>query len=342
MSRILVVALAVLTFLVRRPLFHTVRAVLLVTQSFLRLPFRPLTWLTPTPRHHRIVLDSAPGPIVGDLYLPGSRPPSYSRPALILAAGVRMLPADRPHLLRLAEALARLGYVVLWPRSLPLEDAQPEIEAPETFVAAFQYLLQQRFVAPDRISLIGFSAGASVAFVAAAHPAIAEHVHALVFFAGYFDVFAYVRSLATRTSIFEGERIDWQPSDWAIHHVRSVLQSNHAAHLATLLEHATPVEIDLALQRLSAAERETLERLSPAHHLDGFRARIYILHDRADPFVPYLESRKLERALPARVPRTLLITDAFEHTVPRGGRSWTTAWELARFLGMLRRILAFI
>jgi pimeloyl-ACP methyl ester carboxylesterase len=244
----------------------------------------------------------------------------HTTPAVILALGVKTNPRDKPVILDFAQALSRLGYVVLWPRLQALDKGASMLEQPGTFIVSFRYLHGLDRVAPQRISLLGISAGASVAFVAAADPRINKQVHALIFFGGYYDIVDYLASLATSVSSFNNRTIAWHPSPEAVRHVQEILRAGHAQGIAQAFAAATKVrrlEQAGALLR-SVPEREMgwLRQVSPSHHSSTFKARIFILHDKGDDFVPYLQSAQLNQSVPKIVERTYLITELFEHVQP--------------------------
>lgn len=79
--------------------------------------------------------------IVADLFLPnsflyGHRP----RSAIILAMGIRLKKEDQKDFRTAARNLSKLGFVVLWPRNIHIENNEPVLENPETFVDSFKYL----------------------------------------------------------------------------------------------------------------------------------------------------------------------------------------------------------
>jgi hypothetical protein len=189
-----------------------VKATLLLLQALPQVPVKPLTVLSNAPVHQRIELASPHGPIVADLFRPvprfGTIQP-HTKPALVLALGVRTKPRDRTLVLSFAQTMSRLGYVVLWPRLQALDRGMPLLESPETFVLGMRYLKGVDLVDHHRITIFGFSVGASLALVAATNQQIAKEVHALVFFGGYYDIFSYLTSLATQTSSIDGKTVAW-------------------------------------------------------------------------------------------------------------------------------------
>jgi len=320
-----------------RPVRAHLKTLVLVSELFLPSPLRPLSLFAGPPRQERLLLPSAAGPIVTDLFLPASSPPPERWPALILAMGVRTAEEDRPLMVRFATLLSQLGYVVCWPRLEPLERSESQLERPATFLTVFRFLEQRPEVDPERISLLGISVGASIALVAASDPAIAERVRLVFSFAGYYDIFDYLEALASGVSRLDGRTERWS-GEGAVGLAREVLENMGAPEAARIL-----AEPDSARERLAAlppAERAALAAVSPSAVITGVRAPVLILHDRGDHLVHFFESEKLERALRPRGQVELVIVDLFQHVQPRQATDPATLAELARLYRLLVTALA--
>jgi pimeloyl-ACP methyl ester carboxylesterase len=209
-----------------------------------------------------------------------------------------------------------------------------------------RYLQRLDSVAPQRISLLGISAGASVAFVAAADPRINKQVHALIFFGGYYDIVDYLASLATGVSSFDNRTIAWHPSPEAVRHVQEILRAGHAQGIvqafAAATQVRTPEQAGALLRSVPEREMGWLRQVSPSHHSGTFEARIFILHDKGDDFVPYLQSAQLNQSLPQMVERTYLITDLFEHVQPGQHISLSTVRDFVQLYGFLYEIIRYL
>ena len=333
---VVLLLLLALTVIFRQPLATNAKVILLISQEFPQIPIKPLDLVTNAPDHRHLLLSSPHGPIVADLYLP--RPllgEAHSEPALILAFGVKVPQSAKPDVLRLADALARLGYVTIWPRLRSLDQEHAGIEEPSTFLRAFAYLETLPAVNRERISYFGVSVGSSIAFVAASSPRIAREVRSVVFFGGYFDMFDYLISLATRRDRFEGHEIPWSPTSDALSQVKAILIRERAWSLRRIFQARTSSQVNRLIAAANKKEVVALRRFSPSDHLDGFRARIFILHDKSDKYVPYVESEKLYRALPGSIQKTILLSDLFKHVEPGGG-------DLAHAAGQYVKLYGFV
>jgi acetyl esterase/lipase len=74
------------------------------------------------------------------------------------------------------------------------------------------------------------------------------------------------------------------------------------------------------VERLPEASRARLAGISPAGKLDGLEAEVFIIHDRGDKFIAYVESRRLRDALEGKDDVHFTEVSLFEHVEPRLGR----------------------
>ncbi|MBI4496427.1 MAG: hypothetical protein HY689_00790 [Chloroflexi bacterium] len=316
---------------------HT-KTLLLVAEELLQAPVKPLAVLTTPPEHRELPLDSPHGRINADLFLPTQRfgsPEANSRPAVIIAMGIRTTDQTRPEVLGFARTLGRLGFVVLWPRLAALDAGTPALEEPATLLAGFRYLEQVEVVDKERISLVGFSVGSSIALVAAADPLIAERLHTLVFFGGYYDILDYLVSIASRSILVDGEARPWDPAQETVELTRDILETHGLHGLRRVMDATTREEASALLRAVPEEELLAINRYNPSHAVDGLKSRIFILHDRKDNYIPYVESLALNAALNETAPKTFLLTDLLEHVMPGGGLSWDALGDginLYRFL----------
>lgn len=325
-----VLVIILLSLLLTPPGRTAGKAALLVSEQFPHIPVKPLRWISPPPVVEQIDLGAGQW-IIADLFVPAQRGP---HPAIILVMGVRTLDEDRPILLGLADTLARLGYLTIWPRSRAIEAREIWLEEPEVFVESVLYLLQRPDVERERISMVGFSIGASIALVAAADPRIAADVRGLVFFGGYYSLVDYLTALATGEAIVDGGRVPWTPHDWAVELAEQALQQEGLS-LAELSQAARTMQ-------LPPAVAEHLRRASPDAHLHRLRATVFILHDTSDAAVPWVESQKLKQALDPRLLGAYHISSLFEHVQPRRQVDPTVAKELLLLSAFLYRVLEFL
>lgn len=317
------------------------KAFLLISEEFPQIPVKPLGLITKAPEHRTIGISDG-SVITADLFLPARQP----APALILAMGVRTQEKDKPILLHFAQTMARLGYVVLWPRRESLDKGVPSFEEPETFIEGFEFLEEHKAVDPKRISFIGFSVGSSIAMAAAEYPRIADKVHSLVFFGGYYNAVDYIASLVSKTTIIDGQEILWVPAEGATGHIKEILEREGAENLIRLFTDnnltMSYAMVQNVVSQVPENELLILGKLDPSLYISGFNTRIFILHDKGDSYVPYAESIKLSKALPQNIPQTFLLSNLFEHVQPQKGLSPKIAGEILKLYRFLYQTLAYL
>lgn len=305
-----------------KPLMTHVKTLLFISEQFPQIPVKPLSVLTSEPLHSKVQFDSPNGKVVADLIVPVEQFNMISekkKPALVLAMGVKTQEKDKVILLNFAKTLARLGYVVFWPRLEILDKGVSSFEEPETFIKSFEYLSEVDSVDKTRISFVGFSVGSSIALVAAEDARINNKLHSLVFFGGYYNLSDYLRALANKTDA-------WQPAEGAVNHVLEIAKEKKwGESINDLLE-------------TQSSKSEVFRKLSPSQNLKNFKARIFIIHDKNDPYVPYSESIKLHSLLPSEVEKTFVLLNLFEHVQPKKELSRQIIFELLKLYGFLNQV----
>lgn len=319
-----------------QPLLTHAKILLFITEQFPQIPVKPLGIVADNPIHQKVELDSKNGKIVGDLFIP--RNPVEEKPALVVAMGIKTVEDDKPLILKFSDTLARLGHVVFWPRLEVLDKGIALPEESDTFIQSFNYLSSLPFVNPQKISFMGFSVGSSVAMVASEDPQIKDKVHGLVFFGGFYDVFDYLVSLSSKTTKLNGQILPWEPAPDAVDHAKGLLKTRKADRLVKIFEATSSSQAYNLIKGVPQDEIDGLKKYNPRENLNDFKAKIFILHDKADTYVPYTESIRLNQALGNRSQAFLLI-DLFEHVQPNRP---INVGELVKLYGFLYRVLSFI
>lgn len=324
---LIVISLAIIAFLVLlNPLIASLKVLLMLSQEFPQIPIKPLHSLTVKPAHHQINLGREQQ-IKADLFLPNK---PKNNPAIILAMGVRTADNDKPIMLGFSDTLARLGYVVLWPRLDDLEKEVAKLEKPQTFVESFMYLEKRLEVDSQRISVVGFSIGSSIALIAAQDENISKKLRSFIFFGGYYNLLDYLQSLSTKSYYVNNNKIPWEANSGAIDHARNILETE-----GLMLE-------DFSDLKLEKSTKETLLRFSPDQNIDNFKARIFILHDKSDTSVPYVESLKLKQSLERKVSTTFHLANLFEHIKPKKEVSVNLIKEFLGFFVFLYQVFLYL
>lgn len=312
------------------------------------LPVRPVTWVTDEPRVERILLPYDDRYMPADVYSPADEGPHG---ALILSPGAPPLEPDDPRLVRLAGDIARAGIVMLVPFSPDLEDELIQPREVEALISAFEYLEARPDVDGEKIGYIGVSIGSPLALLAASDARINEDVFFVVSFGGYYDLHDLIKSITTGVISYDGTDESWEPR----RHTVKVMSKNIIARLDEpqdrriltdllverkagaeeklhaltaqgraaydLLTNRDPARFDALLARLPADAVGFLDRLSLPGRLEGLRAETFVLHDRSDRYVPYVESRRLRDAIEGHVKLHYTEVNIFEHVEPTAQRA---------------------
>ncbi len=321
---IIAAVVLIIFFIFLKPLTAGTKVLMLLSEEFPQIPVKPLQILSNQPKHEQIKFGDG---IVADLYLPNNL---TAKPTLIIATGVRINEKDKPVLLGFADTLARLGYVVMWPRLESLDQEKIKFEQPQTFIDSFRYLQQRSEVDKDRISFVGFSVGASLAMVAAENPSINNQTRSLIFFGGYYNIIDYLSSLATKTIEINGQKIPWDAHPDGIKHADGVLGKE-----GLKLE-------QFANNNIPESSKSALLRFSPDQQIANYKAPIFILHEKGDTYVPYTESVKLKQALEGKVPIVYRQVNLFEHVQPKKGFSPEILGEFAGLFGFLYKVFLYL
>ena len=328
-----------------------IKTLLFVTQV-LPLPAKPLQWLTPSPLREQVAYSLAEGEGSGDLYRPAG---SRKRAGVMVFLGIIPVPQDDPRVVNLGSALARLGFIALFPWSKAMMDKRITPEEPGNMVEAFNRLADIEEVDADRLGMVGFCVGGSVLALAASDPRINDKVAFLSAFGAYHDIGDVMAQIASHTSAFHDEQDPWEANHLSkevmatqgvegleADHDRQALTKRFLegepasiekpdglsadgeivfqllrSMTATGLDHRLSIENARDLvSRLSPSYRARLDSISPASTLSSLKARVLIAHDLEDDLVPVEESRRLAEALASRGDVTLTEFSLFSHVTP--------------------------
>jgi prolyl oligopeptidase family protein len=337
-----IVAVAIVVGLVSHPGRVAVQMLLLLPELFPNAPVRPLLWVSDAPVHEEYSYESAAGHVDADLYLPGS---GGRHGAVILYTGAFGLRRD-PGFVQFAEALAREGAVVMAPESVALRNGYVTADEADDVLQATDYLRSRGEVDPNRIGSFGFSAGGSIVLLAAEDPRGRDELAFLNIFGSYYDAPQFLREVVSREIDVDRQSTPWEPDEVTIYTVekqivtslpdpvdREILgrvyldkttpaegeldQLSADGRLAVeLFERPSPARADAILDALPASSRERLDSVSPSRHIDQLKTRLYIMHDRSDSYVPFVQSRELAAAAPAGTVERFTEFDVFGHVTP--------------------------
>lgn len=298
------------------------RAALLVAGLFAPSDRTPLSLFARPPSVSGVEIMTAEQTIEGRLFTPNGEGPFG---ALILVAGYPSN-VDDQQLASLASDLARMGIVVVIPRLPALQKGSLSTTDVAALVAVFEWLAEQPTVAGSHIGFAGFCVGSSLALLAAENPRISHDVRLVNAFGGYFDLTSLLRAVATQSADYRGRQVAWLPATPTVALVTQNILDQLAAprdqaflqnffinggqeqelkdsltpsgYLAyRLLTTTDQRAFDQLLAQAPAASRRHLATLSPRTRAGDLHARIFIMHDESDPYIPVGESYRLAEAI---------------------------------------------
>jgi hypothetical protein len=326
------------------------KTLLFVTQV-LPLPAKPLQWITRTPVREPVNFLVAHGEGSADIYrLPGSR----KRAGVLVFLGIIPVPRDDPRVANLGNALARLGFVALFPWSPSMIGKRITPEEPDNMVRSFIYLRDLDYVDEGRVGMGGFCVGASMLLIAASDQRIRDQVAVVSSFGGYHNMADMLVQICTHTSFYKRAEDPWTVNHLSAevmsHQIvegleaefdRKVLTnmflagephpgagppaelSSDGTYVYYLLRsmrdsnHRLTVEGATELvKRLTPRYQEGLMKISPVAVISKVRAQVLIAHDVEDTLVPVEESRRLAEALAARGNFFYTEFSLFTHVTP--------------------------
>jgi len=274
---------------------------------------------------------------LAELWLPAWASAERPAGAMLLVLGVNNVGRNHPVVERVADGLARTGVAVLVPDSRTLLEGRLEVGEIDGVVQAFQLLAARPEVDRDRVGIVGFSVGGSLALLAARDPRIASQVRWVNAFGAFADARTYLAAVSARAYQGpDGEAVPWTPSPLAREvylafvldqvvdsddrgaleaafadavlagerpppaaALRRSLATDAARAVHDLLTASSLDEARTAIDGLPSASRRFIDAISPVRHLDGLEARVYLMHETEDRHVPFVETRRLADAIGA-------------------------------------------
>jgi pimeloyl-ACP methyl ester carboxylesterase len=309
-----------------------------------------------------VVIETNNGSVPGRLYLPTG----IARPhGIVVLPGIHHLGIYDPRFINFSRALAGSGFAVLTPVLASLADYRVDAASIPTIGSSPAWLERRLGTGPVTVIALSFSGG--LVLLAACDPQYAQHMRALVLFGGYENLERVARFLVTGQEEFPDGRIlpapahDYGASVFVYAHLSQFFDPEDipAAHEALkywlweepqnaerwlaklspqgrkLLDALISRRIDLVRPQLLAAfhtDQAELASLSPHGQIANLRVPVFILHGASDTIIPPAESLWLEKEVPRRDLRAILITPAFTHVDPQHKASWIDQVRLVDFI----------
>jgi dipeptidyl aminopeptidase/acylaminoacyl peptidase len=315
-----------------RPARVAVQALLLLPALFPSTPVDPLALVTPPPRHEQQSLTYADGTGTVDtqLYAPSD---GGRHGAIVLLLGAGDLPRS-DLAVRFAEALARLGVVVSVPESSGMLAERMSFDEVDAIRASVNALRARPDVDPTRVGIVGLSASGGLGIVAAAQPDLRDGVRFVNSFGSYDDALRLLVDVASHTTTVDGAVREWEPEPRTVEVVSNALVDAGVddADRAELLARPSRQRAEAIVAGFSPEIVGRFQRISPSEYLDQLHARLYLMHDVDDPFIPFTESRRLADSAPPGVVARLTEFSIFSHVIPDREVPWQTfvpdVWRL--------------
>lgn len=339
-------------FVVVKPLKVGLQTLLLLPAMFPGAPLDPLTALTQPPTRTEHSFTYAAGTVEADIYHPASTGPHGGA---VLMLGAVPVPRRDPLVVRFTEALSRTGIVVIVPESSNLLEGRVVPEELEALSRSFHLLLAQDTLDTARVGFLGFSVGGALSVAAsAARPELREQVRFVNSLGGYYDAEALLVDMASRSIEVDGQLRPWEPDPRTIQVLgialidtldaaedRRTLErflavgegpgpddlaglSEEARLIAALITGTTRTTAQQIVAGLSPRARARLAALSPSTYVHDLRARLFLMHDTADPLIPFTQSRSLAAATSNQTLARYTEFSIFAHVIPDKPVPWMT------------------
>jgi pimeloyl-ACP methyl ester carboxylesterase len=309
-----------------------------------------------------VLVEANEGSVSGRLYLPAG----IAKPrGIVVLPGIHHLGIYDPRFVDFSRALAGSGFAVLTPVLASLADYHVDASSIPAIGASPAWL--ERRLGTGSVAVIALSFSGGLALLAACDPQYATHMRVLVLFGGYENLERVSRFLATGQEEFPDGRVipapahDYGASVFVYAHLsqffdaRDILAAHEAlkcwlweepenaqswldklsAPARKLLDALMSRRIDLVRPQLLAAihaDAVELASLSPHGQVANLRVPVFIIHGATDTVIPPAESLWLEKEVPRRDLRAVLITPAFTHVDPQHKATWVDELSLVNFI----------
>lgn len=269
-------------------------------------------------------------------------------PAIMLANGATTAGNDDRETRRLAEALARGGYLVMLPEFPFLKAARLQMGATDQMDAAFASLRDLPETTGLPTGAFGFSIGGGILLATAGRGGALAHADYLATLGGYYDLDTYLASVASTTQRIGDELESW-PADPIVREqlpaaaLAAFDDSRDRAELQGALDAGAYETVLTRLHGLPTRVRETFDQLSPRASWPTLLPPVFWLHDANDRFEPIAEAQAAVAArrdgrIELTVSHLIAHASPLGQDEPSGPGFWITEiWTLIGFgLSVLR------
>lgn len=342
---------------------------LLASEVIPQFPIKPMKYVTRAPIVETVKIKTSKGEVLADLYRPRD---GRKHPAAIFTLGIAIT-KENEQVRRTSEALARSGFVVLTPDLPDFMSGMIWTDSVDSLISSVEYLDRQNYVDKAKIGFAGFCVGSSVSMVAAEDPRISGKVAFVSAVSPYFDLFSTVDAIAARQAPNEsGKLVKWEPAELTvltfyngfINYIQDQEQKDllkghflnkkefseqemakltgDSKIIYEILSAKDKNILDELMRNLPQGAKDLLTQLSPSAKISDLRAKLFVLNDEKDTFVPRSEGEQFAKNLPKDRIKFVRI-DSFEHVSPSTKLPrWAAAKGFFRLGIYLYDVLSFV
>ena len=296
-------------------------------------PVKTINLFTKNPQILEVNYPSQKETIYADLWLPSQK---GKYPAAVLHLGVDIDRKDE-RVQKLANAFARSGIIILVPNIPSLGKRRVLAEAKSDLITSFEYVKSLQNTNTDKVGFIGFCASGGLVILASEDAKISENVSYIVTVNPYFDLSNLYDNITTRKIRDNDGTHEWQPNFKTVEiynretigllenkHDQDILNdhltligqqaleegkfpqlniaeskelSSDAKFTYNLLINKDPDKVLFYQENASPAQKNFLRELSPSTNIKNLKAKLFILMDRNNIYIPYTEAELLDKAL---------------------------------------------
>lgn len=305
--------------------FRAIRRALVLLAVVLDVPLlsRSVCRVTTSPRSQLVEVEGVPVEVLR----PGGDGPW---PAWLFVNGAHPERRREPVVTRLAEGLARAGFLVLVPDLPGLGEGAITTRTLEATAHVTAAAADRPDVRNRQVALIGASTGAGLALVTAGTEELADRISVVAAVAPYANLDKLV-CMAT-TSHYDDERYEVTDlhRDVVTRSLLEVAGEPGRPAVDALLANTDPQRFADLYAALPDDVQSFVEQLSPLRVASRVRAPVEVIVPPRDEYFPLGEARSLEAALPNV---RLTVTGTLDHTRPSLGR----IADFRSFLGFVVR-----
>jgi len=315
-----------------------VKTLLLIPSVWPDAKIKPLDLFSKEPIKEETVIESANEKIAVEIYRPADK---KKHPTIVLS--IIGLTPDSKMMVNYIKGFARVGFVVAVPKIELLYNVNSfyfRYADVDHLVNTFKVIANKEYVDKNKLGFFGSCSGGAYALKAAETPEIATDVRFILTVSPWFTADKIFKAIYLRLFEENGKLNTWTPAAIAVEPttrsvIRYATKQDEWQLLEDIIDGKLPPEklsgvsadgrsvYDFVTNRNPAKyeelkarlpwEKFDLNKLSPSTDIKNLKAKVYVLTDRRDSFVPHTESEDLKNSLPAgQVRKTDL--ELLEHT----------------------------